>query len=238
VNRTRHRMVTIELDCRRLELGHVVTEGQEEDLLRIIDPELKPRADDCACDEPPHLSASCRAGGCGLCLGFLEGNVTPCRCDCHPRGEQYQLDPADQPPNAAYLERWLTHWQARALKAEARVAGAHAQAVDARRRELAEAGRWRDCRTHTATIEELRIHVDRLNDVMDPYEQLRIEVIGVSFRVGEMVRLAKEAEPLGTARRDPPDVYAIVKHLGKLVDACNRGLEKATARSRAREESA
>jgi hypothetical protein len=133
----------------------------------------------------------------------------------HPRGEQYQLDPADQPPNAAYLERWLTHWQARALKAEARVAGAHAQAVDARRRELAEAGRWRDCRTHAATIEELRIHVDRLNDVMDPYEQLRIDVIGVSFRLGEVTRLAKEAEALGTARRDPLDVSAIVKHLGK-----------------------
>jgi hypothetical protein len=173
---TRHRIATIDLDGHRIDLGHVVTDGQAEDLLRILDPKLSPRVDDCDCDDPPHLSDDCRAGGCGMCIGFIEGNITACGCDCHPRGEQYQLEPDDVPPNAAYLERWLAHWQQRAVKTEARIAGVHAQAVDARRRELAEA-------------------VKRGTDV---------------------------------------DVATMDKHLRKLVDACNRRVEAAAARRRAR----
>lgn len=222
MKRSRHRVVTITLDGQRLALGHVVTEGQEDDLLRILDETLKPQAEDCTCDTPPQLSDSCRAGGCGMCIGWINGEFLPCVCDCHPRDEQAHLRPEDVPPNAGHLENWLRHWQARALKAEARVAGLHAQATDARRRELDAGTRWRDCDTHRDTILELRTHVGRLNDVMDAYEQLRIGVISLHWNLGQ--------------QKDALDVAVVDKHLKKLIDACNRGLSRATEANRAREE--
>ncbi|MFD0884882.1 hypothetical protein ACFQ08_10015, partial [Streptosporangium algeriense] len=102
-------------------------------------------------------------------------------------------------------------------------AGAHALAADARRRELEEATRWRDCRTHAETILELRTHVDRMNDLLSPYEQLRIGVIGLHWDL--------DRQPGGMI-----DPVALDKRLKKLIDACNRGLAKATEESRAREE--
>ncbi|GII88253.1 hypothetical protein Ssi03_62430 [Sphaerisporangium siamense] len=219
---TRHLVVTVELDGRRVRLGHATGGRLGADLIAAIDPALGPRAEPCGCDTPPNLSDNCRGGACGMCIGYADGQLLVCDHDCHPIEEIARLKPAQEPPDPSYLERWMVHWRERALKAEARVAGAHAQAVDARRRELAEATRWRDCAIHAGTITELQTHVDRLNGVMDAYEQLRIGVIGLHWQLGK--------------DQGAIDAAALDRHLKKLVNACNRGLEKATARSRALEE--
>ncbi|MFD0885977.1 hypothetical protein ACFQ08_15635, partial [Streptosporangium algeriense] len=123
---TRHLVVTIALDGRRLALGHATGGRLGADLVAAIHPDLDPRAEPCPCDSPPNLSDACTAGGCGMCVGYLEGQITPCDHDCHPVEEIARLKPGQEPPDPSYLERWLNHWRQRALKAEARVAGAHA----------------------------------------------------------------------------------------------------------------
>ncbi|MBB2914873.1 hypothetical protein FHS43_006185 [Streptosporangium becharense] len=222
---TRHLVITIALDGRRLALGHATGGRLGADLIAAVDPALDPRAEACGCDTPPNLSDACRAGGCGMCIGYLDNQPVPCDHDCHPVEEIARLKPGQEPPDPSYLETWMRHWRERALKAEARVAGAHAQTADARRRELDAATRWRDCHTHAGTILELRTHVDRLNDVMEPYEQLRLGLVTLHYQLGE-----------ATGRGRVIDLAAVGKRIGKLIDACNRGLAKATEVSRAREE--
>lgn len=227
MNRSRHRAVTIVVDGQPIKVGHVVTEAQEADLLRILDPALKPEAADCHCETPPHLTDDCRAGSCGMCLGWLPDGITPCGCDHHPRAERDQLRPEDVPPNAGYLERWLRHWQDRALRAEARVAGEHARATDARRREIVADARSRDCEYHGRALVDYAQRLDRMSDLIDPYEQLRLGVIGLHIELGETSR-----------RGQAVDAAAVDKALRQLIAACRRGLENATAAAREREASA
>jgi len=227
VTRSRHRAVTITIDGHPIHLGHVVTEAQEADLLRILNPALTPEAADCHCETPPHLTDDCRGGACGMCLGWLPGGITPCGCDHHVRVERDQLTPEDAPPNVGYLERWLRHWQDRALRAEARIAGEHARAADARRREILAEARSRDCAYHGRALVDYAQRPNRMNDLIDPYEQLRLGVIGLHIELGEAAR-----------RGQSVDAAAVDKALKKLIDACKRGLEKATAVAREREASA
>lgn len=220
--RTRHLVVTVALDGRRLPLGHATGGRLGADLVAAINPALDPRAEPCPCDNAPNLSDACTAGGCGMCVGYLEGQLAECDHDCHPIETIARLKPGQEPPDPSYLETWMRHWRERALKAEARVAGAHAAAADARRRELAEATRWRDCGTHADTILGLRTHVDRMNDLIGPYEQLRIDVIGLHW-------------DLSRHKSTTIDPSAVDKHLKKIIDACSSGLARATETSRARE---
>jgi hypothetical protein len=76
--------------------------------------------------------------------------------------------------------------------------------------------------------------LDRLNAQLQPYEQLRSDVVGLVHRFDLVLLRTKEAEADGATVR-PLDPARVIQQFNKAVVACNRALERAHQRTREKE---